>query len=90
MLLNEALEYYSNYLLRNVGSSFIKKRNKDKNSNKIQLTNTKEVRDFFNHSSSEKNPSATRQIHCSLLKIAYAINDIKTNEEKIDKAEKEF
>lgn len=89
-IINEALEYYNNYLLRNVGSSFVKKWNKNKNSDKIELTNTKEVRDFFSHSGSQKNPSATRQIHCSLLKIAYAINDIKTNEEKIDKAEKEF
>lgn len=88
LLLNESLNFYTNYLLRNVWTSFIKKWSK--NWDKIELKTNKEIRDFFTHSSQNKNPSATRQIHCSLLKIAYAINDTKVNEDKIKKAEEEF
>ena len=90
IILNESLSYYTNYLLRTIGPSFVKKRNKNNNSNAIELNNTKEVRDFFSHSTNKKNPTATKQIHCSLLKIAYAINDIKTHEKEINKIEEEF
>lgn len=89
-LLNESVEYYRKYLLRNIWPSFIKKRSTSKSGETIELRSTKDIREFFTYSSNQKNPSANRQIHCSLLKIAYAINDIKTNEERISKAEKEF
>jgi hypothetical protein len=54
------------------------------------LKNTEEVRGFFSQSNIKNNSSADKQIHCSLLKIAYAINDIKINEDKINKTEKKF
>lgn len=88
-LLNESVDYYTNYLLRNVGNNFVE--NKNKKWGKIHFTNTEEVWKFFNYPALNREWSpAKKQIYCSLLKIAYAINDIKTNEDIINKAEKEF
>lgn len=89
LLLNESIEYYNWYLLRDTWNSFIKKW-WGKKENKIKLKNTEEVRGFFSQSNIKNNSSADKQIHCSLLKIAYAINDIKINEDKINKTEKKF
>lgn len=89
-ILNEAVEYYTTHLLRNIGDNFVE--NKNKKWGKIHFTSTEEVWKFFNYPALDKEnwSPAKKQIYCSLLKIAYAINDIKTNEDMINTAEEEF
>jgi hypothetical protein len=76
-------------LLRNIGNNFVKNRSKNK-TNKIEISDTSKLLEFFMYSANASNSPATRQINCSLLKIAYTIHDLKRNEEKIEKAEEEF
>lgn len=90
-ILNEAVEYYQHYLLRTIGDSFVQKWNKKKTGKaEIALKTTQDVIDFFQQSSSQKNTTAYRQIHCSLLKIAFCMNDYAMHEDKLAEAENTF
>lgn len=90
-LLNDAVDYYQNYLLRTVWKSFIQKWNKKKiNPPKISLKETKDVLDFLEATSSEENSKADRQIDCSLLKISLWLHQYKSYESELSQAESKF
>ena len=90
-LLNDAVDYYQDYLLRSIWQAFIQKRNKKKsNPPKISLKDTKDVLDFIEATTAEKNSRADRQIDCSLLKIAVWLHDYKKNEKELSDAENKF
>lgn len=90
-LLNDSVEYYEKYLLRTIWTSFTQKRNKKKlNPSQISFKDTRDVLDFIDATTSEKNSSADRQIDCSLLKIAVCIHEYKEHEKEISQAESKF
>jgi len=90
-LLNDSVDYYQDYLLRSIWQAFIQKWNKKKsNPPKIFFKDTKDVLDFIDATTSEKNSKADRQIDCSLLKIAVWLHDYKENEKELIDAENKF
>jgi hypothetical protein len=89
--LNNALEYYQDYLLRGTWSAFIQKWNKKKlHPPQISLKDTNDVLDFIDATTSETNSRANRQIDCSLLKIAICLNEYQDYEQDFSKAEEKF
>jgi len=90
-LLNDAIDYYQDYLLRSIWTAFIQKWNKKKsNPPKISLQNTNDALEFIDATTSEKNSKADRQIDCSLLKLAVCIHEYKEHEKEFSQAEKKF
>jgi len=89
-VLNESIKYYINYMKRSIGKNFIKKWNSNKSEDLIQLQSNKKVIEFFLYSWDKNNSNADRQIHCSLLKIAFGIHDINLHKEEIDNANADF
>lgn len=90
-LLNDAVDYYQEYLLRSIWIAFIQKRNKKKsNPSKISFKNTQDVLEFIDATTSEKNSKADRQIDCSLLKIAIWLHEDKQHEKELSDAENKF
>lgn len=90
-LLNSSVSFYQGYLLRTIWDSFIQKWNKKKTTPiEISFRDTKDVLDFIEATTLEKNTSSDRQIDCSLLKIAEIFDKVKSYEEKLFEAEKNF
>ncbi|MFZ2912423.1 MAG: hypothetical protein WAZ75_05035, partial [Candidatus Absconditicoccaceae bacterium] len=74
-----------------IGQAFIQKWNKKKsNPPQISFKDTKDILDFIDATTSEKNSKADRQIDCSLLKISVGLHDYKGNEKDLSDAENKF
>lgn len=90
-LLNNAVDYYQDYLLRSIWTAFVQKWNRKKsNLPKISFKDTKDILDFIDATTSEKNSKADRQIDCSLLKISVWLHEYKEHEKEISQAESKF
>jgi len=90
-LLNSSVDYYEKYLLRTIWKSFTQKRNKKRlNPPQISVKDTRDVLDFLDATTSDKNSSADRQIDCSLLKISIVKHEYNEHEKEISQAETKF